>query len=99
MITYADVKTTISTLSKLEQKAYVLSRQLEEKELQFEEMLMAADAEGVTKNDRQRKCFVESKKQNDVEYQTLRKELEKTKIETNFNSRMYQLELKCVGSE
>lgn len=97
MINYEDVKMAIEKIAELEQKVYDLSRQIEEKELNYEELLLTADAEGITKNDRQRKCFVDTKKKDDVEYQSLRKLLEQAKIQLNYQNRMYQLNLKFAA--
>ena len=93
-----DIEKLISHLSNIEQKVYDLSKQIEDKDYQFEEMLTQADADGITKNDRQRRCFVDGKKREDKQYQQLLTDLEKTKIELNFNSRMYQLKLKMLSS-
>jgi hypothetical protein len=93
-----EIENLISHLSAVEQKVYDLSKKIEDKDYQFEEMLTQADADVVTKNDRQRRCFVDGKKREDKQYQELLSDLEKTKIELNFKSRMYQLKLKMFSN-
>lgn len=99
MVTYEVVKNSVEKIAELEQQVYDISRQIEEKELHYEELLAAADAEGLTKNDRQRKCFVDTKKKDDLEYQELKKSLEKSKIQLNYHNRMYQLNLKFADAK
>lgn len=98
MIAYDDVVASIRKIADLEQELYGVSRQLEIKQLEYEELLQKADAEGITKNDRQRKHFIDVKKKDDTEYQRLETQHEKLKVDLGFNTRMYQLKLKFAGN-
>lgn len=99
MITYTDVLDSINQIAEFEQKVFDLTRQIDEKDLQYEELLMQADTEGQLKNERQRKCFVDGKKQADSEYQKLVRELETTKVQLSASNRYFQLKLKFANPE